>query len=108
MTSADRQKRSVRHPGSRRWCAKPRKTLRSWDLTPEQAVARFYELIADHCQLCSEVRAAYLTRRHWHALQRIRKKRCSMYASVDEMMAEFYDADPTHLSPVPTRPPTVG
>lgn len=75
-------------------------------LTPEQAVARFYELIADHCQLCLKTGRVP----NAETLEALSEPEEEMvvYTSVDEMMAEFYDADPTHHSQVPTRPPTSG
>ena len=72
-------------------------------LTPEEAVAKFYELIADHCELC--LRTGRVPNEETLAALREYKEETAIYDSVDQMMADFYDADPTHLSPVPARPP---
>ena len=75
-------------------------------LTPSEAVAKFYELVADHCQHC--LRTGRVPNEETLAALREAKEDMAIYASVDEMMAEFYDANPSHLSPVPARPPTGG
>ena len=75
-------------------------------MTPEEAVAKFYELVADQCQHC--LRTGRVPNEETLAALREAKEENEIliYTSVDEMMAEFYDANPTHLSPVPTRPPS--
>ena len=71
-------------------------------LEPEDAVARFYELIADHCELC--LRTGRIPNEETLAALQESKEETAIYDSVDQMMADFCDADPTHLSPVPARP----
>ena len=85
---------------------KAEENLAIMGLTPDEAIARFYELIADHCQLC--LKSGRVPNDETLAALRESGDRTFIYASVDEMMAEFYDADPTHLSPVPARPPEGG
>ena len=70
-------------------------------ITPDEAVAKLYEAIAAHCELCLET--GRVPNAETLAALREPPENHIIYASVDEMMAEFYGANPSHFSPPPTR-----